>query len=100
MRRNTIFMLFGAVALCAVAKDPMWLDPNVNAVNRAPMHTSYFAFETPQQAAADKKMSDNYLSLDGKWNFNWVENADQRPTDFWKTDFDDSGWVKMDVPGM
>ena len=64
MRRNTIFMLFGAVALCAVAKDPMWLDPNVNAVNRAPMHTSYFAFETPQQAAADKKMSDNYLSLD------------------------------------
>lgn len=100
MRRNTIFMLFGAVALCAVAKDPMWLDPNVNAVNRAPMHTSYFAFETPQQAAADKKMSDNYLSLDGKWDFNWVENADQRPTDFWKTDFDDSGWVKMDVPGM
>lgn len=101
MKRNTILLLFGAVALMGATKSPAWLDPNVNAINRAPMHTSYFAFENPDLATSGvKSMSDNYLSLDGKWNFNWVENADQRPLDFWKTDFDDSSWVKMDVPGI
>ncbi len=32
----------------------------------------------------DKKKSMNYLSLDGTWKFNWVANADERPTDFYK----------------
>ena len=30
-----------------------WHDAGVNAVNRAPMHTDYFAYETPEQAAPD-----------------------------------------------
>ena len=46
------------------------------------------------------KKSANYLSLDGDWKFNWVENADQRPTDFFRTDFDDSQWKTFPVPGI
>lgn len=78
-----------------------WQDPNVNEIKRYPMHASYFAYES--QAAAElgeKENSENFLSLNGRWAFNWVEHADQRPTDFWKTDFNDKGWDSMPVPGI
>ena len=44
-------------------------------------------------------MSQNFLSLDGIWKFKWVENADQRPTDFYLTNLDDSHWGTIPVPG-
>lgn len=80
-----------------------WHDLQVNKVNRFETHTDFFAFsaeETDILKANDKKASVNYISLDGDWKFNWVEHADQRPTDFFKVDFDDSQWGKMKVPGV
>ncbi len=78
-----------------------WQDPAANAVNRAPMRASYFAYETPEKAiAAEPEQSDRYLSLNGKWKFFFVENADQRPADFYKTDFDSKGWETISVPGI
>ena len=80
-----------------------WHDLQVNAINRFPLHTSTFAFapgETaPDGSKADKTKSKNFLSLDGPWKFRWVEHADQRPTDFFKTDLDDSQWGSIQVPG-
>ena len=46
------------------------------------------------------KKSSNFVSLHGDWKFNWVENADQRPTNFFQTDLNDSSWKTMKVPGM
>ncbi len=78
-----------------------WQDPKVNAVNRAPMRASFFAYETPEKAiAAEPETSDRYLSLNGKWKFFFVENADQRPTDFYQTDYDSKGWETISVPGI
>ena len=77
-----------------------WKDPEVNAVNRAPMHTNYFAYESAEAAKECKTLSTNYLSLEGMWKFHWVENADQRPTDFWKISYDDSEWGELPVPGQ
>ena len=60
-------------------------NPEVNAVNRAPMHTNYFAYESADAAARGaKEHSSNYMTLNGIWKFFWVKNADARPTDFWK----------------
>ena len=77
-----------------------WQDPAVNAVNRAPMHSNYFAYESAEAAQRCKAQSENYLPLTGMWKFHWVENADQRPTDFWKTGYDDSAWGELPVPGQ
>lgn len=77
-----------------------WHDLNVNQINRFPCHTSYFAFESLDAARGDKKASANYISLNGKWKFNWVENADQRPADFFAAGYDDSKWGEMPVPGI
>lgn len=78
-----------------------WHDQQVNEVNRFPMHTSFFAYENGQKAlAGDITHSTNYLSLEGPWKFLWVANADQRPTDFYKTDLNDANWKTMQVPGI
>ena len=59
-----------------------WHDTYVNNVNRFPIRTSFFAYETRDAALkADRKASANYLSIEGDWRFNWVANADQRPTE-------------------
>ncbi|MCH5234727.1 MAG: DUF4981 domain-containing protein [Muribaculaceae bacterium] len=77
-----------------------WRDQNVNSVNRIPIHTSYFAFDKSENPQGDKKDSKNYMSLNGDWKFNWVKNANQRPTDFYKVDFDDKGWDILEIPAM
>ena len=89
-----------------------WHDLQVNAVNRFPLHTNFFSYPVEDWGYEangslhsrdilhmDKTKSKYYLSLDGTWKFNWVENADQRPTDFFKTDLDDSKWKNIQVPG-
>jgi len=110
MKKN--LLLIAALALTASATTASaandtnptyteWKDLQVNDINRFPTHTNFFAFETEDKAkAGDKSRSDNYLSLEGTWKFKWVENADQRPTDFFAADLDDSGWKTMKVPGM
>ena len=78
-----------------------WHDLQVNEVNRLPMHTSFFAYENERTALkGDPKASANYLSLHGDWKFQWVENADQRPQDFYALAYNDSLWKTMPVPGM
>ena len=81
-----------------------WHDLQVNEINRLPLHTLHFAYDPNDFAGTgaeylDKKKSMNYLSLNGTWKFNWVANADERPTDFYKTDLDDSKWNNIQMPG-
>ena len=71
-----------------------WQDPNVNAINRLPMHADYHIVNN-----GDSENSYE-LTLNGTWQFNWVENADMRPTDFFKVGYNDSAWGTMEVPGM
>lgn len=85
----------------AIAQKNEWQDPEINAVNRAPMRSNYFAYESAESAANGcKEQSTNFMTLNGVWKFNWVRNADQRPTDFYQTAFNDKGWDNMKVPGV
>ena len=91
------------LALCANAQpagEP-WMDLQVNEINRLPVHTSFFAYDDIVSALNHAYgNSGRYLSLDGDWKFQWVANLDERPTDFYRTDLDDSDWATMPVPGM
>ncbi len=93
-------LAFAAITTASAQKNE-WQDPEVNSVNRAPMHTSYFAYAS--QAEADrgcKASSQNFMTLNGKWRFNWVRNADERPTDFYQMGYNDLDWGYMPVPGV
>ena len=98
-------LLSAALSLClplfAQAQDNEWLNPEVNEVNRYPMHTAYFAYENLDLAEEGiPQSSRNYLSINGQWKFNWVADADQRPTGFFRTDYNDRGWDDIPVPGI
>ena len=98
-----LFLFFPALLLTALlsAQQTEWQNPQVTQVNRLPMHAAFFSYENQQAAqAAVKEQSDNFLSLHGTWSFNWVKNSDQRPLDFYKTDYNDKGWGTMPVPGV
>ena len=96
------FFFFSVIGLPVFSQTfKEWRDANVNEVNRLPMHTHYFAYESVDAAQkGDESSSSNYLTLNGIWKFNWVKDADMRPTDFYKTNFNDKGWAQMPVPGI
>lgn len=85
MEKRTKIALLTAIAVGGMQAQTMteWQNPEVNGVNRAPMHAAYFAYEDADKAAAgDMTSSSNFMSLNGTWKFNWVKDADCRPTDF------------------
>ena len=101
MKRQLLTCCLAMCSLATMAQHDEWKNPEINAVNRAPMHTNYFAYSSSEEAAkADKENSSNFITLNGIWKFNWVKNADARPTDFYRTDYNDKGWGQMKVPGV
>ena len=97
----SIFLLgLFAFSLSLTAQLPTELQtPEIVSVNRMPMRASAFAFESKELAVKRTKESSKYfLSLNGDWRFNWVQNPNERPKNFFKTDFDDSKWVSFPVP--
>ena len=75
-----------AIAKGKAAVEP-WKDPDVNEINRLPMTTTF-------EADGLK------LSLSGLWKFNFNQDPNTRPADFYKGDYDDSQWGTMPVPGL
>lgn len=97
--------LFIATLLCPLTSFGQsfteWKDPSVNSINREPMHASFFAYENKEKAIAGiKEKSDKFLSLNGTWNFQWVPDLTDRPTDFFKINYDDKAWDQIEVPGI
>lgn len=91
MKRSFLtFLCLIALVFTSFAKKqiaPDWQNPNINSINRLPMSAT---FETDAQK----------LSLTGIWKFNFNEDMDNRPLDFFRDDYDDSNWGQIPVPGM
>lgn len=102
MKKQLLTGLLMALSLTAVAQSyKEWQDPRINAVNRAQMHTNYFAFESTDAAMKGvKENSVNYMTLNGTWKFNWVDCVESRPTDFWTISYNDKDWDNIQVPGL
>ena len=80
-----------------------WNDPTQVALNKLQPHAWFFSFRDAQQATGVLPEKSSYwLSLDGQWQFNWVGNPEQRPVDFYKTDYSPAAskhqWDNIAVP--
>lgn len=103
MFRQLMFSCACLAVLSAEAqKDkPWWLDLEVNEVNTMAPRAAFFAYETENLAKADQKArSERYLSLEGKWKFNFSKDHDKAPRDFYSLKYDDSQWTDFPVPGI
>ena len=76
-----------------------WNDPQRLALNKEQPHAWFFAF--PDTESARRVLPEKgayYRSLDGVWKFHWVGNPEERPAEFYKPEFDVSGWDDVTVP--
>lgn len=101
--KYSLFFFFVSIGCTSVMAQTMteWHDEKVNEINRLHMRATFHPYTSAAAAkTGNPKLDSNYLTLNGDWKFNWVENADQRPTDFFAVDFNDKGWADMPVPGI
>jgi beta-galactosidase len=76
-----------------------WENPAVFARNKEAARSTGFPFETRALAlAGDMSASRRFASLNGDWKFAFTPDADARPKDFWRDDFDVSAWKTIKVP--
>ncbi len=76
-----------------------WESPEKLALNKEQPHSWFFAFSDKESARRVlPEYSSFFQSLNGNWKFNWVGNPDERPVDFFKSEFDVSGWDDVTVP--
>lgn len=77
-----------------------WRNPEVFAINKQPMHSSFYAFEQDSGAYTNSPWgSDNYLLLNGQWHFHYCESPDLRPKNFFQMEYDVTDWKTIAVPG-
>ncbi|MDP2421263.1 glycoside hydrolase family 2 TIM barrel-domain containing protein [Sediminibacterium sp.] len=84
---------------CVGQLPPELQNPELVSVNRMPMRANAFAFENWNTANKfEKEQSANFFSLNGDWKFNWVQDPNKRPVDFFESSFDDSKWGLFKIP--
>ena len=79
-------------AMMASAQVYDWENPAVLGINKLPYHATL-------QLPSKEKECKEIVSLDGQWLFHWSRNPEERPADFYREDYDVSGWDKITVPG-
>ena len=76
-----------------------WQSPDSVAVNKLQPHAWFFSFKNIEEARKVLPENSSYWkSLDGMWKFHWAPNPDERPKDFYRTDYDVSKWDDIKVP--
>ena len=112
MKKSILLAGLSLMSVLAFAQ-PKWMNPNVNQENRAPSRSTFFAYEStdlalqaarPYEEAKDdtwgKSASTRYLSIEGKWKFNFATDHDKAPVGFEAVGYDDSRWDRFPVPGL
>lgn len=76
-----------------------WQSPDSVAVNKQQPHAWFFSFRNIEEARKVLPENSSYWkSLDGMWKFHWAPNPEERPKDFFRTDYDVSKWDDIKVP--
>lgn len=115
MRKLTMVLLWSFVAINIFAVQPPlkgfyygteqapkgteWNSPEDLALNKEQPKAYFFSFQNIESARKVLPENSKYWqSLDGNWKFNWVATPEQRPVDFYKTDYNVSSWDEIAVP--
>lgn len=79
---------------------PEWNNnPEIFELNRHAAHATLMPYETVEEAIRGQRSDSSYFqSLNGQWQFAFVETPEQRVKDFYKTDFDAREWASIKVP--
>lgn len=80
-------------------KGDEWNSPQQLALNKEQPKTYFFPFAHVRNARKVLPENSKYWkSLNGIWNFHFSKRPNQRPEDFYKPEYDVSGWDSLPVP--
>ena len=79
---------------------PEWNNnPQIISLNMNKPHNDFVNYETKEEAMEGiKENSSRYISLNGKWKFNFCKDIKSIPEDFYKIDYKNESWDEIDVP--
>jgi beta-galactosidase len=76
-----------------------WQNPRIFSINKEPAHATLTPYPEERAAlAAAHEPSSFVQSLNGMWKFHWVKRPEERPTDFYRPEFDVTSWKEIRVP--
>ena len=75
-----------------------WENPEVFAINKEPTHVTFIPFASMEEALKGWQASSNHQSLNGNWFFRHSQSPESRPQDFFRNNYDVSGWSQLPVP--
>lgn len=94
-------LLLAVLVLAAHAAPPEWDNPAVTSIGVEPPHATMMIYpDTVSARTFDPSRSPWRLSLNGDWKFRGVLRPADRPLDFHRPEYDDSGWRTMAVPSV
>ena len=107
MNRTNVF--FGISLICALSScvnsnhesedRPAWNNINIIRENVERPRAHFVPQRNLNETlTTTSKKTPAILSLNGSWKFQYTETPAQRPRDFFTTDFDLSGWGRIEVP--
>ena len=110
--KNKLYTLFLSSLLCTgtLADNEPWQNPQVNEINREPMHAYFTPFTSEANALKQRSLpadvrfdvnpaTERRISLDGTWKFLFSKNNGLCPEDFHKPGYSTRKWSKIEVPG-
>jgi beta-galactosidase len=100
MNRIIIALIFCvATTLLPAQTFREYQDQTVNRVNCEAPHAWFIPFSNEKEAlTTDAQESSLYMSLNGTWKINWVNDDENRPKTFYRTSFNDAAWSEIEVP--
>ena len=114
MKRSLLSLLTLGLVGGALAQDygpdaykglPDWENPYVTQIGRLPSRAVLTPFDTVEAALRNaaleigREASPYIRLLDGTWKFGWAKRPEERAKEFWRPEFDVSGWADIAVPG-
>ncbi|XPF95109.1 glycoside hydrolase family 2 TIM barrel-domain containing protein [Colwellia sp. RE-S-Sl-9] len=75
-----------------------WENPEVIHINKLPARATSYSFDTVEQALTRDRTQASIKMLNGDWKFNFVEKAEDRPKNFYKSNFNSKQWKSIPVP--
>ncbi len=92
----------GIVVADNKATEPVndWENPAVFDRNKEWPHAAFFPYPNKKDALEGDQWSSPFVkSLNGQWKFHLAPNPAERPTTFFRDDYDVSDWDEIKVPG-
>ena len=97
--RISLFIIYFFIVFSLIAQQNDWENTSILNVNKEDPHATLIPYNSEENAINGNRLNSEFIKiLNDSWKFNWCEKPEDRPKDFYKTNFDDARWNRIPVP--